>query len=380
MNNTTKTIIWIVVIALVIWVLSSFRQQTPATGSDSTETGPIKIGVSAPMTGEAASFGEGAKAGADLAVKEINDAGGVAGRMLQLIVEDDHCNKDGVTTFNKLVNLDRVDAVIGSICSAAVGPGAPIAQKAGVPTIIWGSAPNLTKIGDYIFRIYPSDSLQGQFIAEYIYSTLGKKKAAVLYVKNDWGQGLRDVFTSKFKELGGEIVFDEGVTQEVKDVKSQLTKIKAADPDVIYLPAYPALAAISIKQAKDLGVTVPIVGGDAFDTDEIIKLSAAEGVMYSVAVVGNPEDFKTRVKEVTGKESNIVTPLAYDSIKILAKIFGEVGTDKIKVRQAMQDLSYREGVTSSLIEFDEQGDVKAVVFQAPFQVLVVKDGKSAPRI
>ncbi|MCS7184145.1 MAG: ABC transporter substrate-binding protein [Patescibacteria group bacterium] len=337
-------------------------------------TEPIKIGYIGPLTGEAASIGEPGLAGAELAVKEINEAGGVLGRKLELVVEDDQCSNKGVDAMNKLVNVDKVIAITGPDCSASAGPSLPLAQNGGVPVIIrWASAPHLTKIGDYIFRIYPSDAFQGQFAADFIFNKLNKKKIAVLYVKNDWGQGLRDVFVEKFKSLGGEIVFDEGVTQEDKDFRSVISKIKAKKPEAIYLPLYMAGGVVAIKQIKESRLKIPVIGGDAFDADEVIKSDFAEGVMYTVAIVNNPEDFQKRVLEVTGKKSEKITaPMAYDSVKIIAEAIQKAGKiERQAIKEALKTISYK-GISSPLIEFDENGDLKSAVFE----VKVIKNKKA----
>ncbi|MBI3335780.1 MAG: ABC transporter substrate-binding protein, partial [Candidatus Portnoybacteria bacterium] len=200
--ETGKTILWILIILIIVGGGYLFLR-TPAAPlapvaqeEKKMPSEPIKLGYIGPLTGELADGGEAGLAGATLAVKEINDAGGVLGRQLELVAEDDKCSAEGVNAMNKLVNIDKVVAITGPDCSASGGPALPIAQKAGVPVVVrWASAPHLTKIGDYIFRVYPSDAFQGKFIAEFLYNDLGKKKAAVVYVKNDWGQGIHDVFT-----------------------------------------------------------------------------------------------------------------------------------------------------------------------------------------
>lgn len=334
----------------------------------------IKLGYLGPLTGEAASIGESGVAGAEFAVKEINDQGGVLGKKLVLIIEDDQCSNKGAEAMNKLVNVDKVIAITGPDCSASAGPALPIAQAVGVPVILrWASAPHLTKIGDYIFRVYPSDTFQGQFAAEFIFNKLSKKKVAVLYVKNDWGQGLRDVFIEKFKSLGGEIVFDEGVAQEEKDFRSLIAKMKDKTPEAIYLPLYPAGGVAAIKQLKENKVNLPIVGGDAYDSDEVIKSDIAEGIMYTVAKIDNPEDFQKRVSEVTVKKADkISAPMAYDSIKIIAEAIKKAGkVDRKAIRDELAKTFY-QGISSPLIEFDENGDLKSAVFE----IKIIKNKKS----
>ncbi len=372
MSSVVKVIAGIIIIVLIIWGISALVPNNETGGPATTSGEPIKIGFVGPLTGEAASLGEGGKAGLETALKEINDAGGVGGRKIEVVFEDDRCSKDGVSAFNKLISANDVTAIIGPICSASGGPGLPIAQKAGVPVIFWASAPSLTKIGDYVFRLYPSDAFQGKFAAEYVKNKLGKSRVAVLYVKNDWGQGLRDAFVNRFTELGGTTVYDDGAAQDTKDLKSSVSKIKAAKPDAIYFPAYPSLAIIGFKQMKDLGINVPILGGDAFEAEEVFKSEVAEGVMFTVGIIRNSDEFKAKIKDATGVESNFAAPPAYDALYVLAKIMRDVGTDRVAIKDALSKLDYRDGVSLPVIKMGPDRELT----EAEFEVKVVKDGKA----
>lgn len=341
-------------------------------GKDDAAMRPIRIGVSLPLTGEAASLGEQTKAGIELAQKELNDAGGIGGRQIQLIFEDDKCSKDGVDVFTKLVSLDRVDAIIGPLCSAAAGPGLPIAQANRVPTIFWASAPGLTSVGSHVFRTHPSDLFQGKFAAEYVYTTLGKRNAAVLYVNNDYGKGLSDVFADRFTELGGTINLVEGVAQDATDVRTQLTKIKAASPEALYMALYPASGAIAVKQAKGLGLDAVRFGSDALDLKEFISVPEAEGSMYSVGKFNQPETFATTLEAETGTTINTYSILGYDALRLFAFVMKEVGTEPEKVIEALATVRYTTGVGLPEIRFDEQRDLAT----AQYEVRVVRNGVS----
>ena len=196
MEKSSQIIVGVLIVLIIVVGVSLLvwpNQQTTITGKavQSTQTvatptqTPIKLGVSLPFTGEAASYGQGIVGGIELAVSEVNAAGGVNGRKLVLVKEDDKCaSKEGVSAMTKLVSVDKVDAVIGPLCSAAGGASLPVAQASKTPTIFWASAPKLPKTGDYVFRTYPSDSFQGKYAAELLYNKLGKKKVAVVYVQN----------------------------------------------------------------------------------------------------------------------------------------------------------------------------------------------------
>jgi len=333
---------------------------------------PIKIGVSACLSGEAASYGEAFAGGAELAAKEINDAGGVNGQQLKLILEDDKCNPaDGVTVFQKLINIDGVTAIVGPLSSAAAGSAVSVAQSASVPVILAGAtAPDLTQGRDYIFRNIPSDSLQGRFTADFIYSQLGKKKVALLYVLNAYGSAIQAVFEKRYKELGGEVVYSEGVMQDARDLRTQLLKAKSAEPEALYLPLYPQSGLVALGQIKEIGWDVPIIGGEPFSGQDFLDLPAASGVMATQPKSNNPADFQQRVKEVTGRSANLYTPFAYDAVKILASVMKKVGTDRKAIRDELAKTVYRDSIAVPVVEFDEQGDLKS----AEFEVKVIKDG------
>jgi len=361
---------WIVVLVVVIgggWYL--FKG-----GAAPTETGPIVIGASLPLSGDTASFGEMTKAGIEVAVKEINDAGGVDGRMIEVIYEDDKCSVTGSAVFNKFTSVDHVAAIIGPVCSPAASAGVPIAQEAKTPTIIWGSAPGITKAGNFIFRTYPSDAFQGKYGAEYIYNTLGKRTVAVIYVNNDWGQGLSESFTKRFTELGGTVTIAEGVKQDSTDVRTVVSKVKATNPELVYAPMFPAGGVQTIKEARALGLDVPFFGGDGFDTKDFTGATEVEGTLFTVGKVNQSDAFKARVKAETGVDAGLFTPLGYDAIKILAQVIDKTGTDSEAMRAELTKLSYTGGESFPLISFDADRDLKEVIVE----VKEAKGGVAVP--
>ena len=368
MSKTLQIIIGIIIIIVIVVLVVVFS-------GEKGEKETIKIGVILPLTGEAASAGENSLAGIVLAVKEVNDKGGILGRKIELIIEDDKCSSEGVNAMNKLINIDKVVAVLGPACSASGGPALPIVQENKIPAVITASAPHLTKIGDYIFRVYPSDTFQGEFAAEYIFNELEKKKVAVIYVKNDWGQGLRDVFVQKFKELGGEIISDDAVTQETKDFRTQLTKIKSSEAEILYFPVYPANGIAAFKQIKELGFDIPVIGADSFSWEEVIKSDYGDGILFTLAKFDTPEDFKSKINSLSGYENLEVmyaAPLYYDAAKVMLEAIEKAGKlDKQSIRDALARTSYK-GVSLPLIEFDDNGDIKTAVYE----VQIIRDKKS----
>ncbi len=342
-------------------------------GKGDTQTGPIRIGASLPLTGDAASYGEMMRGGIELAVKEINDQGGINGRQLEVVYEDDACSPTGGTTaFTKLLDADQVSAIVGPVCSPSAAPALPLAQQHHVPTLIIASAPGLTDIGDDIFRIYPSDLLQGKFAAEYVFNTLGKKKVAILYAKDEWGTGLEKTFSARFTELGGTITDSEGADVNATDLRTPLTKIKTSNPELVYIPLHASGGVAVAKQSRQLGLAVPLIGGDYFDTKEFTSVVDTNGIFFTIGKINNSDDFKARVKAATGVDAGLLTPLGYDGVEIIASALKQAGTNPEKLRQAIAATSYTTGVSFPNISFEQNGDLKA----AQFEIRVVKNGKS----
>jgi branched-chain amino acid transport system substrate-binding protein len=197
MNKTAKIILGVVVLVIIVVLVVVFYKPIPK------ET--IKIGVSIPLTGEAASYGDAAIGGLKLAQKEINENGGILKRQVELIFEDDQCAaRAGIDAWNKLLNIDKPVAVLGPICSSVASSVLPMTKTVKIPVLIdAATAPGLTLNSDYVFAGYPTDSTQGKFAADYIFDKLDKKRAAILYVKNAWGEGIKGIFSEQFIQRGG---------------------------------------------------------------------------------------------------------------------------------------------------------------------------------
>jgi len=373
MSKTAKVIVWIVVILLVIWVLSSL------TGtSKPTSTGPIEIGWIAPLTGDAANIGQNEQAATQLAVDEINKAGGVNGRQIQVIYEDGQCTGTPASNAaNKLINIDKVPAILGGACSGETMAFTAAAEQS--KTVVLSpcsSNPAITNAGDYIFRDYPSDSYQGSNAANYIFNTLGKKKVAVLYVQGDYEEGIKTVFVDNFQKLGGTIVADESAAPATTDFRSQLTKIKAAKPDLVYFLSYTNEATLGIKQARELRINVPFFGGDSWDDAKLWSAvgSAGEGSMYTVVSTPLTDAFKAAMEAKTGNNSiTVCSAEAYDGIKILAQVISKVGTDPTAIKNELYKTVYTGGVSASSISFDSNGDLVG----AAYNIMVVHKGAAS---
>lgn len=362
MKKSYMYFLLVIVIAIIFGIIWFYSQKH--------EEGAIKIGASLPLFNS--SYGSGCLTGMQLAQKEINDAGGINGKKLELTVEDDRCDsKEGISVVNKLIYTDNVNAMVGPLCSNVASSVLTLLQDNKVPSIILASKAGLTKDRNYIFRITAADDAQGSFAARYIFNDLGKSKIAVMYVKNDWGQGIRDIFVERFKELGGTIAFDEGVEQGSADLKSTLVKLKNTDPEAIYFPAFPIEFLTGLKQMKELGINKPIISGDAIEIKDVLNSNLAEGVMYAIGKYNEPEAFKQKVKNSLNQDSNFVTPICYDAVNVLKSVMEKKGTDKKKIRDGVSGISF-VGVSNSKIEFDNKGELK----NSLLEIKIIRNKKS----
>jgi len=381
MNSSGRLVLGVVIIVAVLAGVYAFMQ-SPQTANGPTAAPPqpaqpITIGFIGPLTGDAAAIGQNAKAAVELAVEEVNKAGGVAGRTLSVIYEDGQCTgKVASNAANKLINADNVPVILGGLCSGETASFAGAAEQAKRVVLSYcSSAPSITQAGDYIFRDYPSDLFQGAFGAKYVYEKLGKKKVAIVYVKSDWGSGIRQVFADEFKKLGGTIVAEEGYEQVARDLRTQLTKVKAAKPDLVYFLGYTEGSIVGVKQAAELKLGVPLFGADGWDDPKIWSGAGAagEGAMYTVVSAPLNDAFRASLKAKVGSdEVGLCSPQAYDGLKLLAQVMGKVGTDATAIKDELYKTEYTGGVSAAKVAFDKNGDP----IEANYAVKAVKDGKA----
>jgi len=347
--------------------------KTPATPTEQT----VNLGGIGCMTGGAATFGISSKNGATMAVEEFNAAGGamVAGvkTTINYINEDDTGAPEvGASAAQKLINQDHVIGIIGAVMSKVSLAVAPICQAAGVPMITPTSTnAQVTLVGDYIFRACFIDPFQGTVMANYVWNTLKLKTAAVLYDNgNDYNKGLAEHFKADFEKLGGKVVAYEAFTDEDKtiDYKAQLTKIKATNPEFLYLPNYYASAATILKQAHEMGLNIPAGGGDGWDSPDLVKIggAAVEGGVFSNHFSKDDPSPKVQafVKAYTakyGEAPDAFAALSYDAAGLFLDAFKTAGSIKgSDIRDAMKNTSY-VGI-SGAYKFDENRDpIKSAV-------------------
>lgn len=373
MNKTGKIIVWVVVLILVVWGLMKISKKE---SDESKESETIKIGFVGPLSGELANMGQNAQAAVSIAVDEVNNAGGVLGKKLEVVYEDDLCTgATGANAVSKLINTDKVVAILGSVCSSATLGEAPISEAAKVTQLSYCSTnPTISQAGDYIFRDVPSDLFQAKYAAEYLVKT-GKKKVVLLTSKDDWGDGLNKAFTEAFTKAGGAIIMTDSFDHNTKDLRTQLAKIKAKNPDAIYFAGFTDATIAGLKQARDLGIKTQFFGADAWDDTKIWSElgTLGNGAMFTVVGTNSSADFKSKMKTKLGKEDLIYcSNYAYDGLKIIGEAIKRANSvDRTEIKNALYKTNYTGGVSAKELKFDANGDPTS----ANYIIKVAKDGK-----
>lgn len=360
-------------IGLIFSLINSYACMRKGGGNVNNDSGPILVGVYMDLTGNTAGFGKSTTNGIELAVDEINGAGGVNGRQVKLLVEDDQGRPEQAkTVVSKLISQDHVHAVLGEVASSNSLAAAPVAQENKVPMISPSSTnPKVTQTGDYIFRVCFIDPFQGAVMAKFAANTLKAKTAAVFGdVNSDYSKGLTEFFEREFNKLGGTVIRKETYTQQDPDFKAQLTNIRAANPDVIYIPGYYGQVGIIAKQARELGINKPLLGGDGWDNPELWNLGgeALKNTFisnhYSVddpspAIQKFVSAYKAKYK---GVAPDSLAALGYDAMYVLADAIKRAGTtESAKVRDAIAVTKNFLGVTGSITINSERDSVKPAV-------------------
>ncbi len=371
MKRGSWTIVGVVIIAVIIGVTITQRLIHK-------ESGVYKVGAVLPLTGSAAVWGENAKRGLDMALEEINDTGGVKGKKIQLIYEDSQSNsKVAISALRKLITAEDIQVVIGDIASSNVLAMAPIVENEKVVLLSPGASnPDISYAGDYIFRNWQSDALEGKIDADFAYNVLGWRKIAIFYVRNAYGLGLFEIFQKRFKELGGGIALEESFEQDAVDFRPQLTKIKSIKIDGIYMPGYPKEMAKVLKQAKELKVKYTFLSVQAFDDPEILKMAgeAAEGVIFSIPEppdVSQPivRNFRENYQGLYSVEPGVCSDTGYDALRIVAWAIKHGGFKSEDIKDQLYKVSDFPGAAGSTT-FDNNGDVIK-----PFIFKIVRNGK-----
>lgn len=347
----------------------------------------IKLGANLEMTGTNATFGSSASNGAKLAIKEVNAKGGVLGKQLTLTVADNKSEAaESANAMQKLISQDKVVAIIAPIASSSVIAGAQVLQDSKVPAISpTASNPKVTvdpatgKVRDFVFRAAFIDPFQGSVMANFASKSL-KAKTAALYIDNssDYAKGLGQFFKETFTKNGGTIVAEEAYLQKDTDFKATLTKMKSKNPDVIFAPGYYQEVGMLIKQARELGLNVPVLGGDGWDSAKLPEIAGAQALNNSFfSNHYTPDDNSPAVKtfvENYKKEYN-QTPdafaaLAYDATMMVIKAMERANsTDPVKIKDELAKTKDFAAVSGKISLNETHDAVKSAV------IIEMKEGK-----
>jgi len=340
--------------------------------------GPIRVGEFASLTGASASFGQSSHKGTKLAVEEINAAGGVLGRPIELITEDDQSQAgQPATIVRKLISQDKVIAILGEVASSKSLEAAPICQQNKIPMISPASTnPKVTEVGDCIFRVCFIDPFQGTVMSKFARENGWKKIAVLTDVKQDYSVGLAEFFIKDFLANGGQIVREQKYSTGDKDFKPQLTSIKASQPDAVFVPGYYAEVSLIAKQAKLLGLKVPLLGGDGWVGDSLLKVAgkSLDGSFFSSHFSSDDaslmvRNFVEKFKAKYGEVPDDMAALGYDSAMILADAIRTAGTtDSGPLRQAIASTASHAGVTGKITLDPQRNASKSAV------ILTIGDG------
>jgi len=361
-------------LTIVASMLMSFACQ-PAGGGDK-----VKIGVFMSMTGDTANFGISSVNGIKMAADEVNAAGGINGKQIDLIIQDDRSDaSEAATIVTKFVTQDGVHAILGEVASSRSIAAAPIAQNAKIPMLTPSSTnPEVTKKGDYIFRSCFIDPVQGAAIAQFAARTLNAKRAGIMVDrKNDYSTGLEKFISQTFTKLGGQIVVTQSYQAGDQDFNAQLTSVKGANPEVIFVPGYYGDVALIAKQARDKGITVPFVGGDGWDAKQLYDIGGKAVVGSFFSNHYSPYDTDPQVQKFVNdykaRYSNAIpdalAATAYDAARIMFDAIKRANSlDGKAIRDALAATKDFPGVTGK-VTFNENRDaVKPIV------MIEVKDG------
>lgn len=355
-------------------------------GSGEKKADTIKVGANLEMTGGSASYGISSKNAIELAFKEINEKGGINGKQLELVVADNKSEAaEATNAMQKLVSQDNVVAVIGPNLSSSVIAASAINNSAKVldiapmatnPYVTVDQASGKTK--DFNYRTCFIDPFQGTVMAKFATAELGVANAAVLIDNSsDYAKGLAQFFKENFVKEGGAVTAEESYLQKDTDFKATLTKIKATNPDFLYVPGYYQEVGLIVKQARELGMNMPIAGGDGWDSAKMPEIAGAAALNNTYfSSLYSPEDssdinknFVAAYEKAYGQKPDVFAALSYDSALLVAEAIKNAGsTEPAKISEAMAKINGFSGVSGSVTFDDKHNPVKSAV------ILEYKDG------
>ena len=344
-------------------------------------SGSLMLGATFPLTGEVASYGQKAKRGLELAVAEQNAGGGVLGQQVTIVFQDDRNDpKEAVSIVTRLATIDKVPVIFGSAGSTVTLAIAPVANRYKVVLIspISSSTKLSSEGGPFFFRTVPVDDLQAEVLANWVHES-GAKNVAVVYTNNSWGKPLAEGFEGRFTDLGGKVLLTEGVAEGATDLRTVIAKLKNLDNlDAVVSPTYPKEGGVLVRQAKELGLSTTLFGGDNWGAPEFrtVAGNAAEGVRYTApADSESPEyaAFAERYKAEYGEDPDVFGAYAYDAATAVFRAIEACGsTEPDEILEALHKVSF-VGVSGE-IAFRANGDLASQSVAR----MTIKDGKPVP--
>jgi branched-chain amino acid transport system substrate-binding protein len=379
-------------VLLTLMVLGCKTSESPSPNSDA---GEIKIGHYASMTGSEATFGQSTDNGIKLAVEEINAAGGINGKKVKLITYDDKGDtKEAGSAVTRLITSDEVVAVLGEVASGMSLAGAPVCQENGVPMISPSSTnPRVTLVGDMIFRVCFIDPFQGEVCAKFARENQNATKVAVLYDQAaPYSTGLAEEFVKAFEALGGTITTQQTYTAGDQDFTAQLTAIRSDNPDMVFVPGYYTDVGNIAIQARKLGITVPLFGGDGWDSEKLAEIGgdAINGCFYSNHYSHQDpsprvQDFIEKYRAKYGKTPDGLAALGYDAAMLLFEAMKRSPSlEGADLAAAISETDGFEGVTGTISIDEQRNAVKPAVMlemvdgQPTYVTTIVPDEDASP--
>ncbi|WHE07752.1 ABC transporter substrate-binding protein [Thermoanaerobacterium thermosaccharolyticum] len=383
MSKSFKFTSFIIAVLMVAVIFSGCTKSNSTSASSDT----IKVGALFELTGSVATYGTSALNGAKLYIDEVNKNGGVLGKKIVLVKADNKSQTDeSINQATKLIQQDKVIAILGPSTSTNTIAASSVAVQNHIP-LITGFAtavsvtvdPNTNKVKNEIFRACFIDPYQGSVMAQFASEKLNAK-TAVVYIddKSDYSKGLAQSFKEQFEKLGGKVIDTEAYVAGDQDFKAALTKIKGLNPDVIFIPGYYQETGKIAKQARDMGINTPLLGGDGWDSPDLLKIagaSALNNVYYSnhfISTDPDPtvQDFIKKYKDAYGTEPDASAALAYDAAGMLVQAIKDANsTEPAKIIDALSKLKDFKGVTGTITINSEHNPVKSAV------IIELKDGK-----
>lgn len=351
----------------------SSASSSKASTSSSKTPSSYKIGFIGPMTGDNANYGILISQAAKLAVEQKNANGGINGVPVELVIEDSEGSAEkGAASFDKLYSSDKVLALVGPVFTGVTFTVSDLCQENGLVMITPSAThKDITSAGDYVFRTVVSDGLQGEVAGKYFYEVLGYRNIGCLYIMNDYSQGLYEGMKASFEACGGKVSAVETAQLGDKDFKTQLTKLKAAGVEAIYIPNYTVEMAQQLEQAAQLGLNIPFLSCDGFSNPEIYELAGAytDGVVYiGPAQVAESDSYKVFKEQYTAKfgvAPDSFATNAYDATNIILAAIEKAGADRKAIRDAVAGIKDFDGVTGK-VNFAENGDI--IAYQGAYKV------------